>query len=132
MLFRSADPAAVDGCFGPADGPSPDALIIVPDAMLIQVAPRIAALGLERRVPVLGPFRDVPKAGGLLSYGPSILAMNRRSAFYIKRILAGAAPRDLPAEQPTEFALTLNLKTAQALGVKLPPQILAIADEVIE
>jgi putative ABC transport system substrate-binding protein len=125
-------PAAIETCLGPADAASPDAMIVVPDAMLVNGAPRFAALALARRVPLLGPFNEFPRAGALLSYGPSLLALNRRATFYIKRILAGAAPRDLPVEQPTKFELVLNLRTAGRLGVTVPASVVSIADETIE
>lgn len=125
-------PDAIDGCLGPATAPQPDALIVTPDAMLLELAGRVATLGRERRVPVLGPFRELPEAGGLLSYGPSLGALLKRSAAYVKRVLAGARPADLPAEQPILFELVVNLRTANALGLKLPAKVLALADDTIE
>jgi putative ABC transport system substrate-binding protein len=124
-------PDALDSVFAKS-AEQPDAVIVVPDAMLNQVTPRMAALALERRLPLLGPFRDNAAAGALLSYGPSLPALLRRTGFYVKRILAGAAPRDLPVEQPTVFELVVNLRTANVLGLKLAPEVIALADETIE
>jgi putative ABC transport system substrate-binding protein len=107
-------------------------VITVPDAMLVALGGRIAKLCLDRRIAVLGGSREQTDAGGLLSYGASIDALIRRSAYYVKRILSGAQPRDLPVEQPVKFDLVINLATAKALGIILPPAMLATADETIE
>lgn len=125
-------PASIDAALGPASAPQPDAVIIVLDAMLVTIGGRIAQICLERRVPVLGAGREQTEAGGLLSYGPSLNSLIRRSAYFVKRILAGALPRDLPAEQPTKFELTINLKTARAIGATIPQSVLAEADDLLE
>ncbi len=94
-------------------------------------AQRLAALAIEQRIPLLGPV-DQCRNGGLMSYGVNIQALFMRSARYVDRILRGAAPGDLPIEQPTEFVYAVNLRTAKAIGVAIPPSILVRADEVIE
>jgi putative ABC transport system substrate-binding protein len=125
-------PEALDGSLGPALALQPDAVIQLPDAMLTLIGPRIASLCIERRIPIVGTFRELPRVGGLLSYGPSLEALTRRSASYVKRVLAGAQPRDLPVEQPTQFELVVNLKTAKLLGVTIPASVLAGAADLIE
>ena len=125
-------PASIDAALGPASAPQPDAVIVVLDAMLVSIGDRIAQICVERRVPVLGAGREQTETGALLSYGSSLDLLIRRSAYFVKRILAGTPPRDLPAEQPTKFELTINLKTARAIGVTIPPSVLAEADDLIE
>ena len=93
---------------------------------------RIAAFALERRLPAILTVRIFPAAGGLMSYGASFPDIYRRAATYVHKILRGAKPADLPVEQPTTFELVVNLKTAKAMGLTLPPSILLRATEVIE
>jgi ABC-type uncharacterized transport system substrate-binding protein len=93
---------------------------------------RIANIARRHRIPSVFAFRQWADAGGLLSYGPSIAAMYRLAADYVDRIARGAKPADLPVEQPTKFEFVINLKTAKALGLDVPPSLLARADEVIE
>jgi putative ABC transport system substrate-binding protein len=93
---------------------------------------RIADLAVQHRVLTISTLRGHTEAGGLMSYGADLLAMYRRSAVFVDKILRGARPGDLPVEQPTKFTLAINLKTARALGLDVPPMLLATADEVIE
>lgn len=125
-------PEGFDAAFGPPSGLQPDALLAVSDALFLQLAGRIAALGIERRIAVIGPSRNMAEAGALMSYGAAFATLVRRSMYYVKRILAGARPGDLPVEQPTAFDLVINLKTARALGLTLPPTLLASADDLIQ
>jgi putative ABC transport system substrate-binding protein len=131
-VIELSSPEAIDSAFGPASAAQPDAVIVALDAMLVQIGGRIARLCIDRRIAVLGATREQTEVGGLLSYGPALEILIRRSAYFVKRILAGARPQDLPVEQPTKFELTINLKTARAIGVTFPPSVLALADEVIE
>jgi putative ABC transport system substrate-binding protein len=93
---------------------------------------RLVNIALRHRIPSIFAFREWVEVGGLLSYGPNIGAMYRLAADYVDRIARGAKPADLPVEQPTKFDLAINLKTAKALGLTIPPQLLSVADEVIE
>jgi ABC-type uncharacterized transport system substrate-binding protein len=93
---------------------------------------RIADLALRHRLPSVFQNREFVDAGGLLSYAPSTTANYRRAAFFVDKILKGAKPSDLPVEQPSKFELVINLKTAKALGLTIPPSLLQRADQVIE
>jgi putative ABC transport system substrate-binding protein len=109
-----------------------EALVVVPNAMFWNERARIVALAAKYRMPAIYPEREYADEGGLLAYGPNIPGMFRRAATYVDMILKGAKPGDLPIEQPTKFELVVNLRTANALGLTIPPSILARADQVIE
>ena len=130
--FEAATPAAFDSTFAAIARLRPDALIVLRDAMLNNEPRRISAFALENRIPAFGPTAEFPVAGSLLSYASSLPDMYRRSASHVRKILAGAKPADLPVEQPTKFELVLNLKTAKALGIKIPQSLLITAERVIE
>jgi putative ABC transport system substrate-binding protein len=102
------------------------------DAMLFQHRERIASFALNERLPSISPSPEGAESGFLLAYGADRPDMYRRAATYVRKILAGAKPGDLPVEQPTKFALVINLKTAKALGLTIPPALLLRADEVIQ
>jgi putative tryptophan/tyrosine transport system substrate-binding protein len=108
------------------------ALIVVPGTMFMEHTHRLVDLAAKAQLPTMFPRRESVEAGGLMSYGTNIPDMYRRAAAYVDKILKGAKPADLPVEQPTKFELVINLKTAKALGLTIPPFILVRADEVIE
>jgi ABC-type uncharacterized transport system substrate-binding protein len=93
---------------------------------------RLVNLAAKNRLPAVYPWRDAVDAGGLMAYGPNVADLNRRAATYVDKILKGAKPAELPVKQPTKFELVINLKTAKTLGLKIPPSLLASADQVIE
>jgi putative ABC transport system substrate-binding protein len=109
-----------------------DALYVCLDTVLIGNRIRINTLALVARLPTMHGSRDFVEVGGLMSYGPSFVELWRRSAEYVDKILRGAKPGEIPVEQPTKFDLVINLTTAKALGLKISPKLLALADEVIE
>jgi putative tryptophan/tyrosine transport system substrate-binding protein len=108
------------------------ALYVCADATINANHARINTLALGARLPTMHGVREYVEAGGLMAYGPNLADLYRRAADYVDKILRGAKPADLPVEQPTKFDLVINLVTAQALGLTVPPTLLARADEVIE
>jgi len=108
------------------------ALYVWPSGLTLTAGSRIAALALANGLPSVHPFTDNAVAGGLFSYAASLSHIARRGAVYVDKILRGAKPADLPVEQPTTFELVINVRTAKALAVTIPPSLLARADQVIE
>ena len=109
-----------------------DALDVVPDPLLSSNRIRLVTLALAARVPAIFGSRDYPEVGGLMSFGPNLPDLFRRAADFVDKILRGTKPADIPVEQPTKFDLIINLTTAKALGITVPPALLARADQVIE
>jgi putative tryptophan/tyrosine transport system substrate-binding protein len=110
----------------------PDGLLIAASPMFVTARKRIAELALANHLPTMTWLNENTRSGLLMSYGVNVFDLFRRAAFYVDKILRGAKPADLPVEQPTKFELVINLRTAKALGLTIPPSLLARADEVIE
>jgi putative ABC transport system substrate-binding protein len=125
-------PRELETAFSTLQAAKADAVLVLGGSMLFSIRAEIARLGVKMHLPVMSPYREAVEAGGLISYGPSLPDLWRRSAGYVDRILKGAKPADLPIEQPTKFELVINLKTAKALGLTIPPSLLLRADEVIQ
>jgi putative ABC transport system substrate-binding protein len=132
QILTISDGNSIDAAFGDAVKQGAQAVIPLPTPGMGMHMRRIADLALKNRLPTMYFSDELPKAGGLLSYGVNITALFRRAAYYVDRILKGAKPADLPVEQPTRFELVINLKTAKVLGLTVPPTLLARADEVVE
>jgi putative ABC transport system substrate-binding protein len=125
--------ADVSRAFSVLTGQRAQALIVPPgSAVMLSNRAEILALTLKNRLPAMFPVKEWVIEGGLMSYGPNLPAMYRRAATYADKILKGAKPADLPVERPTKFELVINLKTAKALGLTIPPSLLQRADQVIE
>src|SRR5262249_10297000 len=106
-------------------------VVILADTLFLAERPRLAELAQQARLLTVFKRNENVEAGGLMSYGPKLTEQFRQAADYVDRILKGAKPGDLPIEQPTKFELVINLKTAKALGLTIPPSLLARADQVI-
>jgi len=126
------DLIAFDHAFASIVNGRPGALLTLIDPFTRQHRQRIVDFAAQRHLPALYEAREFVEAGGLICYGPSLLAIQRRAAAYVDKILKGAKPGDLPVEQPTKFELVINMKTAKALGLTIPPSLLQRADEVIQ
>jgi putative tryptophan/tyrosine transport system substrate-binding protein len=132
QILATTDGNSFDAAFEDAVKQSARAVVLLPAPLMGVHMQRIVDLALKYRLPTMYFASDLPKAGGLVSYGVNVVALFRRAAYYVDRILKGAKPADLLVEQPTKFELVINLKTAKALDLTVPPTLLARADEVIE
>jgi putative ABC transport system substrate-binding protein len=125
-------PEEVEATFADIANESPDALLVINDATIIDMRERIASLALLHRIPAFSSIPEMTDAGGIAGYGTPRTDLYRRSAYYVKRIFDGAKPGDLPVEQPTRIELSINMKTAKTLGITIPDTLLARADRVVE
>ena len=132
QLLEARGPNEFDGAFAAMSKERAGALLVLPDSVFQRHRARLADLAATNRLPAMYGVREYVMAGGLISYGPSLSDVFRQSATFVDKILRGATPAELPVQQPTKFELTINLKTAKALGLTIPPAVLARADEVIQ
>ena len=132
QILKAGDESEIDTAFAALVQLQASALILGPDSFLNSRREQIVALASRHAVPAISAWRELTAAGGLISYGPNIAALCREAGIYAGRILKGEKPADLPVQRPTRFQLVVNLKTARALGLTVPPRMLDLADEVIE
>jgi putative ABC transport system substrate-binding protein len=109
-----------------------DVILVLADRVFLHDRERIVEFARKNRLPIMSAYVELVQAGGLMSFGPSYAVMHKQAARYVDKILKGAKPAELPIEQPARFEFVINLKTAKALGIAVPPSLLARADEVIE
>jgi putative ABC transport system substrate-binding protein len=131
-IIGASNESELDDAFASMVAKGARAMSISSDPLFFALRARLAELAALHGLPAIYDFRDYPVAGGLMSYGTEITAVYQQVGVYTGKILAGAKPADLPVVQPTKFELVINLKTAKALGIDVPPTLLALADEAIE
>src|SRR5262249_14420932 len=131
-ILKASTEGEIDAVFATFGNRHTEALVIGDDPFFTARRGQLVALASRYAVPATYQFREFAVGGGLASYGPSLKAASHDSGIYAGKILKGAKPSDLPVAQPTRFELVINLKTAKALGIDVPPTLLARADEVIE
>jgi putative tryptophan/tyrosine transport system substrate-binding protein len=132
QILEARNPQEIDSALTAMTRERAGALLIIPDALFGNQRRQIAELAIKGRLPSLFNIGEYAEAGGLMVYGPNFLDSERRAATYVHKILQGARPADLPVEQPAKFELVINLKTAKAIGLTIPPSVLGRADQLIE
>jgi len=132
QTFEGRTAAELDAGLEGASRIRAGAVLIFSSPIVFAHSTRIAAIARDKRLPTVSLFTEFAEAGGLLTYGPSIREAQRRCGVYVGKILSGAKPRELPIERPEKFELVINLKTAKALGLTIPPSLLLRADQVID
>jgi putative tryptophan/tyrosine transport system substrate-binding protein len=132
IIRQASRPDELDAAFAAAAADGDRAMVVQLSALSFEERWRVTALAARFRLPAVYPLRDYADAGGLVSYGPVLRDNFERAAALVDKILRGASPADIPIEQPTHFELVINLRTANELGLTIPPLLLGRADEVIE
>ena len=132
QYFPTPNPAELSRAYDSMAADPPQAIVVFPDPVTFSHRGQIVAFGSNQRIPVVSGWADFADAGALCTYGPKLAESYKRLAYYVDRILNGEKPAELPVERPTVFELVVNLKTAKALGIDVPPTLLARADRVIE
>jgi putative ABC transport system substrate-binding protein len=132
IILNASTAAEIDSCFALLDQRGAGALTVASDPFVAGRRDQLLALAVRRALPAIYPYRDFVMAGALMSYGTDFAVGYHQAGIYVGKVLKGAKPADLPVLQPTKFELVINLTTAKALGIVIPPSILAAADEVIE
>jgi putative ABC transport system substrate-binding protein len=132
QTLEARNPPEIDSAFAAMTRERAGALLILPDGVFLSQRSQIAELAVKRLLPSIRQSSAFPEAGGLMSYGANYLDLERRAATFVDKILKGAKPADLPVAQPTKFELVINLRTAKAIGLTIPPALLQRADQVIE
>ena len=130
--LEARNPQEIDGAFAAMTRERAGALLILPDVIFLSQRRQMAELATKRRLPAVYGVREYAEAGGLMAYGANYVDLVRRAATFVDKILKGAKPGDLPVEQPTKFELVINLKTAKAIGLTIPPSLLQRADQIID
>ena len=132
QTLEARNPQEIDSAFAAMTRERAGALVILPDGIFLNQRSQIAELAAKRRLPSIRQCGSYAEAGGLMSYGANYLDLMRRAATFVDKILKGAKPADLPVEQPTKFELVINLRTAKAIGLTIPPALLQRADQIID
>ncbi|MEK6244398.1 MAG: ABC transporter substrate-binding protein, partial [Pseudomonadota bacterium] len=131
-VHHASNPVELDAALAAISGSGARGLVVTPSPFAVTSQDKLIRFAASRRLPAMYFAENFPDAGGLMAYGPSLVDAHRRAATYVDRILKGAKPGELPVEQPTKFNLIVNLKTANALGLKIPQAVLLRVDRVIE